>query len=577
MLRFLMSAAGQVGGSTLRGFVREPEESLAHASGYLGSSRLVAERLGRGNRDRDCCFSRMAIGLLAACSLLATIGCGGGSQDAPSVAQSTTTTGGADAELDPPAPLKIEARSVLGPRGSSGANESSGAGRQSNSTSGEGEGTGDDPDVTAAPARTLGDLLAQQEGPFVGRRMEIDEDRVRANGIVHVSGEHLDLYSDVRDEAVLNELVTVFDAAVPFWCERFEVDPATVKDWRINGFLMQDINRMRSAGLAPDDLPPFPNGYFRAHEFWFYEQASDYYRRYLMLHEGTHAFMFHQLGNAGPPWYMEGIAERIACHAWDGSELRMDVPILSADEAPLWGRVRIIQDEFAGRTMYMPLTLFAMPNEEFLKNESYGWAWAMCEFFGRHPRFREAFAELKNNVADRSPTFAQGLIDAVGDDWALLQEDWQLFIAEMEYGYDLEHLAIVRNDAQPLVGSEASFEFAADRGWQSTGIQLAPGTYSFSADGRWLMKTGDEQWPSEPEGITIDYYRGEPIGKVMLGFRGAIDLTDTITSLTQPVPLGRSANLRIDEPVELFVRVNESPNAVSDNQGSGTLTVKRFP
>lgn len=479
--------------------------------------------------------------------------------------------------FEPPAPPQIQARSVLGPRDDSSGRSSESTGNSEPSSEGNtADPVGSTGSVPAAPARTLGELLEQSDGPFMGRRMQIDQEQVQAAGVVRIEGKHLDLYSDLRDEKILAELIVVFDAAVAFWCERFDVDQEQVADWKVNGFLIKDIERMRRAGLIPDDLPPFPNGYFRGFEFWFYDQPGDFYRRYLMLHEGTHAFMNHQLGSAGPPWYMEGIAERLACHRWDGQNLQMDITIASSDEAPHWGRVRIVQDEFADRTMYMPLTLFQMGNDEFLKNESYGWAWAMCEFFGKHPRFSEAFQQLSLNVQDRSPTFAQPLVDAAGADWDLLQEDWQVFVADMEYGYDVERMAIVRKPVVTLAGQQAQAEFQADRGWQSTGIRLEPGAYEFSAEGRYLMKTGDEEWPSEPEGITIDYYRGEPVGKVMIGLRGDIDLTTTITSLVQPIPCGRSTRLQLPEGGELFVRVNDWPGSLADNQGSGQLTVRRI-
>lgn len=503
--------------------------------------------------------------------LLVLSGCDSGT---PATDPSTTTAPPVTEEPEPPTPPVIQSRSVLGDRSRQNSQSSDEPQEtDSNDEPSEEPESNDEPSVATPPARTLGELMQQSNGPFVGRRMEIDEERVQAAGVVRVEGSHLVLYSDMRDEEILKELVTVFDAAVPVWCQRFDIDADIVSEWKVNGFLIKDKERMEQAGLFPNDLPPFPNGYFRGFEFWFYDQPSDFYRRYLMLHEGTHAFMNHQLGSAGPPWYMEGLAERLACHRWNGEQLEMDITINSSEEAPYWGRVRIIQDAFAEQSMYMPLVLFQMDNQEFLKNESYGWAWAMCEFFGRHPRFSSAFEQLSLNVQDRSPTFAQPLIDAVGADWDLLQEDWQLFVANMEYGYDIERNSVVRNKVETLTG-ETTFDFAVDRGWQSTGIRLPPGAYEFEASGTYLMKTGNEEWPSEPDGITIDYFRGEPVGKVQIAIRGDIDLSTTITSLVQPISMGRSTRLRFDQEGELFVRVNDSPGSLADNQGSGQLTVR---
>ena len=80
---------------------------------------------------------------------------------------------------------------------------------------------------------------------------------------------------------------------------------------------------------------------------WLYEQPSDYYRRHLLLHEGTHGFMNTVLGGCGPLWYMEGIAEYLATHRWKDGRLTLGYMPRSRDEVPQWGRIRLIQDAVA--------------------------------------------------------------------------------------------------------------------------------------------------------------------------------------------------------------------------------------
>ena len=101
----------------------------------------------------------------------------------------------------------------------------------------------------------------------------------------------------------------VFDAAVPLWCEYFGVEPAKVADWKIVGYVIQDKERFAGAGFIRRSLPDFPNGFSQGSQLWLYDQPSGYYRRHLLLHEGTHCFMYRWLGGTGPPWYMEGMAE----------------------------------------------------------------------------------------------------------------------------------------------------------------------------------------------------------------------------------------------------------------------------
>src|SRR5207237_7879020 len=107
----------------------------------------------------------------------------------------------------------------------------------------------------------------------------------------------------------VDELPAVFDAAIPQWVAYFGVEKTLWPDWRMNGFLIVDKERFRRAGVLPETLPEFSHGYSYGYELWMNEQPSDYYRRHLLLHEGTHGFMNTVLGSCGPPWYMEGTAE----------------------------------------------------------------------------------------------------------------------------------------------------------------------------------------------------------------------------------------------------------------------------
>ena len=143
----------------------------------------------------------------------------------------------------------------------------------------------------------------------------VDDARAAAAGIRKLPGKRLTLYTDLAGPEI-DRLPAVFEQAFPQWCRYFKVKEGDQADWHMTGFLMKDKARFVAAGLLPDDLPPFEHGYSRGHDLWLYEQPSDYYRRHLLLHEGTHGFMNTVLGGCGPPWYMEGMAEYLATHRW---------------------------------------------------------------------------------------------------------------------------------------------------------------------------------------------------------------------------------------------------------------------
>lgn len=517
--------------------------------------------------------------LLVALTIALLPGCGGSensrkSADAnsapPKAAPATTPPPAAPPPIDEPRPA-IRARSVLGNRNRTENSNSS----LNSSSANETTANSDEPQL---PARTFADLLRNDpQGSFESRPMTIDRERVAAAGIRVVAGKHLELFSDLPNQDQLQELVTIFDAAVPLWCEIWQVPLEKVTDWKVSGFLIGDAEKMRLAGLLPEDLPPFPNGYFRGFEFWFNDQPSDFYRRCLMLHEGNHAFMYHHLGGTGPPWYFEGMAERTAVHSWDGSQLKLDVRLKSRDEAPLWGRVKILADAFESGTIYLPEVIMRMDNEEFRRTESYAWAWGACEFFGRHPAHAERFAQLRTRVADRSPAFASTLVEPMAERWEEVLEDWQLFLGEVDYGYDVERAAVLHRPAVEFTGKAFEVEILADRGWQAAGLQVPAGTYRISAEGRFDVRTGAETWTAEPDGITIDYYRGQPLGKLLVALRGDEKLTEVYTPLLVPTDVGRERLIRFDRPGQIFFRLNDAPNSLDDNRGSVRVTIEPAP
>jgi hypothetical protein len=230
----------------------------------------------------------------------------------------------------------------------------------------------------------------------------VDEERVLAAGLRKLSGRHLVLYTDLPMNSALDELPAVFDAAVPLWYAYFGVPAEKVETWQVVGSVMKHKERFARAGLFPESLPDFPNGYSAGSQLWLYDQPSDYYRRHLLLHEGTHAFMLRWLGGAGPPWYMEGMAELLATHAWKDGRLQLGIMPRDKQEVPYWGRVKIVKDETAaGRAMSL-IDIMRYDAHAHVKVEAYGWCWAAAAFLHAHPLTKVAFQELQGQVSDRT-------------------------------------------------------------------------------------------------------------------------------------------------------------------------------
>jgi hypothetical protein len=401
--------------------------------------------------------------------------------------------------------------------------------------------------------------------------LELDAKRIEAQGITAVTGEHLTLYSDLRDEARCRDLVAAFDAAVPQWGSFFGIPAGQLRPWHLVGFLVQDRERFKAAGLWPEDLPEFPAGYNLGHHFWIFPQEGNYYTRHLLLHEGTHAFMQWFLGGSGPPWYSEGMAEWLALHRWSEGSLELNARIADRNQVDYWGRPKLIRKALeAGRRMRLD-ELFDFPNSAFRNVESYAWAWAGCEFLARHPSSAKSFAQLPKFAEDSSAAFSRDLKRKLKADWDRLELDWQQFIEELDYGILADRLAI-RPVEETAQAAEGSFRLATAWGWQDSGIEVAAGDEKqIEARGRYIVRTGDLPWPCEAGGITIEYYRGRPLGELLVA---VLPEDPKFNEVLVPLPIGTSRRLTFERAGRLLFRINESPVWLEDNTGELEIRVR---
>lgn len=413
------------------------------------------------------------------------------------------------------------------------------------------------------------DLEAMKQlNPRMPPPMDIDEDRVVACGIQRIEAKHVVIYTDIRDREDINELGKVFDLGMAEMCEYFEVEPNQLEGWQLSAFVIQDKAKFENANLFPADLPEFPAGFNAGHHMWVYLQPGNYYTRHLLLHEGTHAFMQWHLGGSGQPWYSEGMAEMLGVHRWNDSELKLNYRLKSKEEAEYWGRVKIINEDVAADNALTLEQVLQIENVAFRNVRSYAWAWAACKFFSQHPLSKSQFDNLRDHANDVSGNFNRQFFRAVKNDWSRLQNDWELFITEMDYGIQVEQLSIFDAGA----GEDgSSFSIDATRGWQKTKFQVEQGkTYRIQAKGRYQIANDGEPWACEPGGITIEYYRGQPLGMLMAG---SVAEKDGVRGLIQQQPIGLEGEFTAEHDGILCFRVNESPANLDDNSGSLVVTI----
>ncbi len=390
---------------------------------------------------------------------------------------------------------------------------------------------------------------------------EVDRTRTTAVGIREITGQHLRLFTDVAVSPAVDELPQLFDAAVPIWAKYFHVPLEKLDDWQVQGFLIQDREKFAALGLLSERNPEFINGYALGNELWLEEQPSDYYRRHLLLHEATHSFMLSFLGAAGPGWYMEGMAELLGTHRWQDQQLELRAFPASKESVPMWGRIKIIREAVAEAKSLSLGEVMAISNREALSVDAYAWCWALTKFLDSHPRHGGKFYKLAAQV--NKPEFNERVRKLFHQEWPDLEFEWQAYIAALDYGYDMERMAILPTSAKP-VAEPTTTSISTDRGWQATPWLLRKGRqYNLTATGRYQIAHDDEPWPCEPGGVTLCYHDGQPLGMVL----GVLRSQKNSREFAKPLPLGLEAAITPTEDSVLYLRVNDSPAELSDNQG----------
>lgn len=427
---------------------------------------------------------------------------------------------------------------------------------------------------------------AFQNGPLLSQfhSSQIDENRLSAAGIRKLSSRRLTLYTDLPPERSVDELPAVFDQAFPQWCDYFHVDPRQHDDWRMVAFLMKDKLRFAAAGVLPSDLPTFieGRGYTKYDVSWVWEQTSSYYRRHLLLHEGTHGFMYTILGNVGPPWYAEGIAELMGTHRWENGRLTLNYFPRRPQDVPKLGRIEIVQTEFAARRALRLADVLHFGPRAHQKDVGYAWSWALAALLDNHPRYRDRFRMMPQFVAD--PQFDTRFAETFAGDGEHLAEEWQVFISDIDYGYDFNRTELDFTQGKELPPGGTTVAVAADHGWQNSGVRLEAGkAYQLSASGQYQVGRDEPPadpldiarqprgWLSEPNGVSIHYVHGRPLGVLLAAVRPDENPPPTIP-LVMPDVVGLGTILQPTRSGTLYLRTDISDGKL--DTAAGKLSVK---
>jgi hypothetical protein len=267
------------------------------------------------------------------------------------------------------------------------------------------------------------------------------------------------------------------------------------------------------------------------------------------------------------------------------------------EEVPEWGRIHIIKDAVeAGRAKSLK-EVIEYPSADRSETEFYAWCWALATLLERHPRYQARFRALPEDVLARD--FTARFYRLFAADWQELCEEWQVFVAGMEYGYDVARTAVDFTPGKPLPSGGGTVRVAADRGWQNSGLRLEAGVkYQLRAQGQFqiargplqlagrpshpggpseTVSPGDEPriWWCEPNGVSIRYYQGRPLGLLLAAVRPDRPEPNGSSALLRPIEVGLRATLSPDQSGTLFLKVNDSAAELDDNAGELKVEIKR--
>lgn len=397
-------------------------------------------------------------------------------------------------------------------------------------------------------------------------------------------GRHVRLVTDLPESPQLNELVAAFDAAVPQWAAYWRIDAGALASWRVTAYLMEDKAAFAAQGLIPASFPDFPYGFQAGNRIWVLNQPSPYYTRHLLLHEGTHAVTSHLFGGSGPPWYMEGTAEFLGTHRWQPegppqTALKLGIVPASREAAPHWGRVELIARGREQNEVPSIETVMRYGDTAHRDVEAYAWSWLAVALLEMYPEYREPLRAAATAGADRSPQFTRSFYTGLREQWPILAARWRLLCWDIDYGFDAPSHQ-VEFPMGPL-GSAASLAapvrmpLAVARGWQVAPVKLAAGeAVEISATGRFTLGRGTQPWVSEAEGVTLEYHRGWPLGKLLACVLPVRTAADRFVPPLDVRAIGERAVVTATQESWLLLKVNSPAGELADNRGELQLQIQ---
>ena len=382
------------------------------------------------------------------------------------------------------------------------------------------------------------------------------------------------ILTDLPIDRELESWPNLLDQAVSSLCQKWSIDSTSAQSWNLTVHCMGDRGVFQKAGLL-DGVPAFEDGFQMADRVFLVDQPSIYYRRHLLLHELTHWMMYRAFGGGGSPWFMEGMAEVEGTHRLENGSLTLGVIPEDQKEVPHWGRFKRLSDSIKKDGVPRFKGILYYGNDRQDRMDRYCWSWAACVFLVHHPLYFSYLEKAFNPPLDYSMKLSQEFESSLEDRWDWLERDWKLFVDEFDFGYQPSvHLISMEQATQGLSSepqAEVSMRVDASQSWQLVRNSFRQGhQIHLEATGNYVIKVLDQEpWESSAEGITYQYHRHEPMGKLMGAY-----LSRDIARPLEMIPIGKKAQFTAPSDGWLFLRINEPIRERRDNSGQLSVRIR---
>ena len=398
------------------------------------------------------------------------------------------------------------------------------------------------------------------------------------HGFNKLTTSRISIITDLELDDEIKQWPTYLDQAIEQWKMVFSPVPIKLEGLQTTVYLIGDKRRWQTLGLL-DQLPNLIDGYQAGDQLYVVDQPSVYYRRLLFLHEATHWIMYRWQGGAGSPWLMEGMADYLGTHQLRERSVHLGFMPSQADQVPYWGRLRLIAETLNNFSAPKLSEIVAFRDMQQQRLERYSWSWAACNFFFNHPEWRQSFQVLYRGQLDYSFNSSSRWMRELEKDRKNVSIQWRCFVDDLDFGLDANRSALewgtIENHGLEEK-QESRMTHRSDRGWQSTGVMVEPGeSVEVRAEGRIVVREFEngKKWSSEPQGITVEYYRGKPLG-CLIGVLASVE-EEQPTARWETVRIGKQAVLKATKKSLLLLKTNEPSRDLADNQGTLSVSIRK--